>query len=320
MQYRRLGKTGLEVSVLGLGSGGPNQLGQLRSVPKQQVIALVRRALELGINFFDTASGYESEAVLAEGLAGTRRDRFLLASKIKPMSGGAVLAPGQARALVERSLSRCRVSELDLLQLHRVEPQYYEAVRDSLVPELERLKQEGKIRYLGITESSRRDPEHRMLKMALRDDLFETVMVSYSPYNPLAEEKVFPMALERGTGVIAMAVARDFVPDGLASRLGRFTRSMRHSMGSLSRPRAFVRQCRGAVSLLAKSPARLPPDLQGAMPGLAYSFAASPGAVACVLSGTVSPAHLEENVAAVLAAPVTEAMHDRLVRHARPRR
>ncbi|MGD2128295.1 MAG: aldo/keto reductase, partial [Lysobacterales bacterium] len=85
MRYRRLGRTGLEVSLLGLGSGGPNQFGQLRSVPRSQVVSLVRYALDLGVNFFDTAAAYaDSEEILAEALSGVPRDRYLLASKFVP--------------------------------------------------------------------------------------------------------------------------------------------------------------------------------------------------------------------------------------------
>ena len=145
-------------------------------------------------------------------------------------------------------------------------------------------------------------------------------MVSYSAHNPWAEDRVFPMALERGVGVIAMAVARDFASAGLASRAERCARSMRHAFGSLSDPRTFLRQCRGALSQLQKPPFRLPPDFAAAMPGLAYVFAASPEAVSCVLSGTVNPTHLEQNVAAVLGARITGDVRSRLLQHARSRK
>ncbi len=67
MQYRNLGQTGLRVSLLSLGSGGPSQFGQKKYIPKPHIINLVSFALEMGINFFDTASVYgESEAILGE--------------------------------------------------------------------------------------------------------------------------------------------------------------------------------------------------------------------------------------------------------------
>ena len=76
MEYRRLGRTGLNVSTLSLGSGGPNRFGQSLYAPAKNIIRLVRYALELGINFFDTASTYgQSESLLGEALQGVPRDR-----------------------------------------------------------------------------------------------------------------------------------------------------------------------------------------------------------------------------------------------------
>ena len=69
MQYRRFGRTGLQVSVVGLGSGGPSQLGQKSGVPAAAAIRVVRRALDLGINLLDTSAAYgESEAILGRAL------------------------------------------------------------------------------------------------------------------------------------------------------------------------------------------------------------------------------------------------------------
>jgi aryl-alcohol dehydrogenase-like predicted oxidoreductase len=313
MRYRRLGRTGLEVSLLGLGSGGPNQFGQLRSVPRSQVVSLVRYALDLGVNFFDTAAAYaDSEEILAEALSGVPRDRYLLASKFVPTRGETVISPAQARASVDKSLKRCRVGELDLLQLHRVRPQNYAEVRDRLFPELERLRDEGKVRFLGITESSRGDPGHQMLEMALADDLFDTIMVVYSPFNPTAGEKVLPLALQLDTGVIAMAVARHLLPGGRRSQFRRFAGTLGNALASMTNPRELLRRARGALSILRDSPALLPPDLQASMPGLAYRYAATPSVVSCVLSGTTSRIHFGENAKAVLDEPLSAEEQRRL--------
>ena len=82
MEYRRLGRTGLEVSLVGLGTGGPSQLGQTRGTSRDEVRAFVRRALDLGINYFDTAPVYhDSEALLAHALDGVARDETVVATK-----------------------------------------------------------------------------------------------------------------------------------------------------------------------------------------------------------------------------------------------
>jgi len=94
MQYRNLGQTGLRVSLLSLGSGGPSQFGQKKYIPKPHIIDLVSFALEMGINFFDTASVYgESEAILGEVLKKVPRDRFIIATKFSPISEGRISSP-----------------------------------------------------------------------------------------------------------------------------------------------------------------------------------------------------------------------------------
>ena len=109
MQYRKLGRTGLMVSLLSLGSGGPNRFGQSRHIPRENILRLVRHALDLGINFFDTASGYgRSESLLGEALRGVPRDRFYLATKLSPVNRNAVIDVTEAVWRVEQSLQRTR--------------------------------------------------------------------------------------------------------------------------------------------------------------------------------------------------------------------
>ena len=82
MEFTTLGKTGLKVSVAGLGCGGPSRLGlKDQSKTEKDVIAHVRGAVDLGINFFDTAEWYGTEAVVGKGLAGVARDRLVISTK-----------------------------------------------------------------------------------------------------------------------------------------------------------------------------------------------------------------------------------------------
>src|SRR6266545_5120954 len=106
MQYRRFGRTGLDVSVMGLGSGGPSQLGQGSGVVEADAHRVVRRALELGINLIDTAADYrESEAILGRALRGAKRDSYILCTKFTPVDkrgGGGLKAEGALAESVER--------------------------------------------------------------------------------------------------------------------------------------------------------------------------------------------------------------------------
>jgi aryl-alcohol dehydrogenase-like predicted oxidoreductase len=313
MQYRRLGRTGLSVSILSLGSGGPNRFGQSRYVSRRFIQQLVRQALDHGINFFDTASTYEhSESLLGAALAGVPRDDYHVASKIPAMNGEALVDAVNLRRLVERSLRRLGVRELDLLQLHGIHPASYTQTRDCLIPELRKLQAEGKVRYIGITEASQLDLRHAMLTRALQDDLFDTVMVAYHLSNPSAEDEVFPLAQARDVGVIGMAAARHQVCRGVSARLRLLPRIAASFFQSPPGPGRWRHRLRDGFSIISRSGPRQPLPVTRKcggnpliMPSAAYSFAISHPAVATVLTGTTDRIHLRKNLEAVLAPMLT---------------
>ena len=140
MQYRDLGTTGQRVSVLSLGTGGPNRLGQKKYIPKPRINDLIRLAIDLGINFFDTSSTYwESEAILGDTLREIPRDRYMVATKFCPVSEGRVVSSKRVVESVERSLKRLHADTIDLLQFHLVTLDIYREVTESLMPVLENM-------------------------------------------------------------------------------------------------------------------------------------------------------------------------------------
>src|SRR5688500_18586173 len=170
MEYRRFGRTGLQVSVMGLGTGGPSRLGQRSGVAEPEAIKTVHRALDMGINLIDTAANYTgSEAILGRALKGIRRDRFILCTKFGPSSredgGGAGLKDESAMATsLERSLQDLGLEHVDVFQLHGVSPDSYEAARDRFLPIARTLQEQGKTRFIGITETfGPRDDHHEAL-------------------------------------------------------------------------------------------------------------------------------------------------------------
>src|SRR3954453_19761727 len=122
MKYRTLGRTGLQVSLVSLGTGGPSRLGQGSGVVEADAHRLVRRALDLGINFIDTAAGYgQSEAILGRALQEVPREAYYLATKFGPLQGDAPKDDAQELvASVELSLQRLGVETIDVMQLHGV--------------------------------------------------------------------------------------------------------------------------------------------------------------------------------------------------------
>ncbi len=322
LEYRRLGRTNLDVSVLSLGSGGPNQFGQVRYVRRSMIKDLVREALDLGVNFFDTAPAYgDAETWLGDALQHLPRDRYILATKIMPPRGQNLMRPEEVRPLVEKSLKRLRVDEVDLFQLHRVTSESYQATIEHLLPELERMRSEGKIRFLGITESSTQDPGHQMLQRALQDDFFDAIMLAYHPSNMTAADTVLPLARGKDVGVVVMGAARQLVPRSMGQRLRLLPRAL---MGLAIRPPDPARVSRRLLDLgsllrpnLARSAGSVPRSSEGPplrLPASSYTFALSHPAVTTVLTGTNDPAHLRENVDAALAPPLTAQDLDRLHR------
>jgi len=320
MQYRKLGRTGLDVSVLSLGSGGLNQFGQMRYVPRKDIFTLVRHALDRGINYFDTASAYSnSESSLGQALRDIPREHYYLSSKVFPLDQNGFISAAEARRQVEQSLRTLGVETLDILCFHKVRPGIYQETLSRLLPAFQDLRAEGKIRHIGITESGSRDPQHIMLKRALQDDFFDVIMVSYHLANRSAELEVLPLAMAKDVGVVGMRSARHQVSRSAAERLKLFSRAFLGSFTSKSGMdrlkarlwvlRTSLRQPRPHREL---SLAREGPGDELRLPAAGYTFAVSHPAVATALTGTTDLDHLEQNITAALAPALTPAEIDGL--------
>jgi aryl-alcohol dehydrogenase-like predicted oxidoreductase len=301
MEYRTLGRTGLSVSVVSLGTGGPSRLGQGSGVPEEEAHQVVRRALELGINLIDTAAGYgESEAILGRALRGVAHDSLIVATKFSVYDRERVRSdPGELARSLDRSLQRLGREAVDLLQLHGVLPADYPLVMDRFYPELERAKAAGKVRFLGITERFFADPGHAMLETALVEDRFDTVMLKYGILNQVAARRVLPMAQERNVGVLNMAAVRVKLSDPaqLAALIADWKAAGKLAADALPEANPLGFLVHGDVDSVVSA---------------GYRFAAAPSAISTVLTGTANRAHLEKNVAALLGPPLPDADTERL--------
>ncbi len=195
---RPLGRTGHQVTLMSLGGEGI-----LRTTGRmQQAVPVIRRALELGMNYFDTAPAYQqSQDYLGEGLQGSRQGVFL-ASKTHERS-----RDGSLR-LLDDSLRRLRTDHLDLWQLHDLrEMEELEEIfsGDGAIRALEEAKAQGRVRFVGITGHTTPD----VLIEAARRYPFDTALVSINPADRVRLsfiEQFLPVAAEKGMGVIAMKV------------------------------------------------------------------------------------------------------------------
>jgi predicted aldo/keto reductase-like oxidoreductase len=190
MNKRKLGKTDMEVSVVGFG-GIPIQGISFSAAEK-----VLLHALGTGINFFDSARGYtNSEEKIGRALAG-HRERIYLASKALSRGGEEIAAE------LEKSLRNLRTSMIDLYQVHSVGS--IEVLETILAPggayeALLRAREEGKVRWIGITGHSR-----EVILDAIGRGLFDTAQFPYNPIETEWEEEVIPAARRAGIGTIGM--------------------------------------------------------------------------------------------------------------------
>ena len=190
MEKRILGRTGFEVSVVGLG-GIP-----IQRVDKETAYEIVKEAYENGINFIDTARGYRnSEELLGHAIERIGRDKFILATKSMARTYDKVLEE------IAISLNDLRTDYIDLFQLHNVRTKEdLDTVlgENGAVKAAKELKAKGVIKEIGITSHS-----VDILDIALDTDEFSTIQCPYNPVERLGE-RVFQKAKERNIGVIVM--------------------------------------------------------------------------------------------------------------------
>lgn len=299
MDYRTLGRTGLKASVIGLGGGGPSRLGQRDNVNTTAESAdILRMGFDAGINFIDTAEAYGTEEIVGQALKG--RDRTAIILSTKKSTGKNTISADDLRSGLEQNLARLQTDYIDIYHLHGVAPENYAHCREVLVPVLLDLKQQGKIRFLGITEAWNTDVQHTMLQDALRDDVWDVMMVGFNLLNQTARESVLQPALRQNIGILIMFAVR--LALSKPERL-RETLEMLIAQGQvdpaeidLENPLSFAIGGAGGIDL----------------PDLAYRFCHQEPGVHVTLSGTGNPAHLQANIDSFSRPPLPEDIIQRL--------
>ncbi|WP_243350207.1 aldo/keto reductase [Parabacteroides sp. FAFU027] len=199
MQTRKLGNSGLEVSALGLGCMGMS-FGYGQPADKQEMIALIRKAVESGVTFFDTAEVYgpfTNEELVGEALEPFKNE-VVIATKfgfnVGGIAGGLNSRPEHIREVVEASLKRLRVETIDLLYQHRVDPN---VPIEDVAGTVKELIQEGKVKYFGLSEAG-----VNTIRRAHAVQPVTALQSEYSLFWREPEAEIMPTLEELGIGFV----------------------------------------------------------------------------------------------------------------------
>lgn len=296
MKYRLLGRTGLSVSEVGVGGAGIGQAWG--ATTDAECIRLVRRAVDLGIDFFDTSPMYgrgRSEEILGRGLEGLR-GRVTIATKVRLQTEDDLAdMKGAVRRSLEQSLRRLRTDRVDVLQIHHQlgpeggrylaaagpPPRYAYRLTGEQALELghamQRMVEEGKARFLGITAW---DGHPGVVESLLASGLFHTAQILYNLLNPTAacappagfdgvdQGRTIEIARRNGIGIICI---RAHAAGALADRLDREVAPDSEVARDYARARKFDYLKQGGCTTLSQAALRFcldHPHIATVVPGV----------------------------------------------------
>jgi aryl-alcohol dehydrogenase-like predicted oxidoreductase len=319
MEMRTFGRTGLRVSILGFGCGAVGGL-MVRGAPADQERA-VARALEAGVNYFDTAAMYgngESEKNLGRVLAKLKPD-VVVGTKVRIPSADFASIGSAVAGSLEASLKRMGREQVDIFHLHNAittngggESLAARTVLDEVVPAFEKLRQQGKTRFLGITAVGDTAALHQVIDARA----FDSAQVSYNMLNPSAGSilpagypaqdygVMFDHTQAAGVGVVGIRVLAGGALSGAATR-HPIASPPPDPIGSAANYDGDLQRARRLLPLVQQGHA-------GSLPEAAVRFAITHPAMGTILVGMATLAEFEQALAAVNKGPLSQAAMDSL--------
>jgi aryl-alcohol dehydrogenase-like predicted oxidoreductase len=300
MHTTTLGRTGLRVSVAGLGTGGFSRLGLKTGKSEEESARLLLEAVDLGVNFIDTAPSYGTEGVVGRALKSVPRDKVVIATKSAVNRNGEWWSGERVVASLDNSLRVMGTDYVDVFNLHGVETHEYDHALNVVAPALAEQKAKGKIRHIGITENPIEDHSNAMLKRAVRDPVWEVFMVGFHMLHQGARQNVFSATRAQGIGTLLMFAVRSIFAD--PPRVAREMRALADkglidkALVDLDDPLGFLIHAGGAAN----------------MTEAAYRYARHEPGVDVVLFGTGDAGHLKANIAALEKPPLPAADREKL--------
>jgi len=306
MEYRELGRTGWKVSEIGLGTWAMGS--SWGAVDDSQSLATLNRALDLGVNFFDTADVYGSEPLLGQ-LRRQRSEPFYIATKL-----GVRLNPDSRAynrknmtASVEGSLRDLGVETIDLMQLHVPPPEVYNAEVFGILDEL---VEAGKIRHYGVSVERIAEAEK-----ALEFPGIQSVQIIFNIFRQRPAESFFPKAKSRGVGILARVPLASGLLTGKMTRATTFSaddhRSYNREGEAFDKGETFA-GVDYETGLRAVEELRPLVPAGATMAQLALRWILMFDAVTCAIPGARRPQQAEDNIAAAGLPPLPDPTMDQI--------
>ena len=300
IEKRILGKSGIEVTKIGVGlwAIGGDQWGE---VDDRESLDMIDAALELGINFFDTADVYgggHSEVLLGKAMKG-RRDQFVVATKIGwrgfdgDKGASAYDTVDKLIAGVESNLERLQTDYVDVIQSHI---DFRDPTMEVFVEGFQKLQEQGKVRAYGVSTSN-----FEYLKAFNADNKASTLQIDYSILNRTPEKNIFPYTMEKDVGVLVRG------PLAMGILTGKFSKDTEFDEDDFRRRwvenedeyQTFLNDLEKVEKLRPLTDGR-------SMPQLAIQFVIQHPAVTLAIPGAKRISQLKENVKAALMPEITE--------------
>jgi len=300
MKYRKLGKTGLRVSVIGVGTW---QLGGEwgKVFEPSEVDAMLGRAAELGINLIDTAECYgdhESERLIGRAIKGQRK-KWLVATKFGHRFNGAfqrddVYEPAQVVEQLEQSLKALQTDYVDLYQFHSGTDEMFKT--PGLWEKLRQLVDTGAVRHLGVSVSKKNASLYQVDQASAVGA--EAIQVVYNRIERQAEEELLPLCLKQKLGVLAR------VPLASGFLSGKYTQDAQFAQTDVRAVWQSDKERRAMIEQVAQVRKEVPEGVPMAQWALAWCLRHP--AVSCVIPGCRNIAQVESNARAADLSDVSE--------------